>query len=179
MRIYFATHGASEDNEAGVASGWKDAGLSETGVCQARELGERFAGIPIDLVCCSDLMRASTTVEIAFANRIPIVGDARLREVNYGDLNGADRDLVFGMKAACIDTPYPNGESCRQAVGRVHDFLRELILAHPGETVLIVGHRATHHGLDTFTGQLTLEECVAAPFEWQPYWVYDLPDEGR
>ena len=178
MRIYFATHGTSEDNEAGIASGWKDAPLSETGVRQARELGERFADIHIDLVCCSDLRRASETAGIAFAGRVPIVEDARLREFDYGDLNGADRDLVFGMNTACIDTHYPNGESCRQAVDRVHDFLRELIHAHPRETVLIVGHRATHHGLDTFAGRMTLEECMATTFEWQPHWVYDLPSPG-
>ena len=40
MRIYFASHATSRDNEAGVSSGWKDVELSELGVTQAKELGK-------------------------------------------------------------------------------------------------------------------------------------------
>ncbi len=38
MKIYFATHSTSEDNEAKISSGWKDAKLSELGIKQAKEL---------------------------------------------------------------------------------------------------------------------------------------------
>ncbi len=54
MIVYFATHATSEDNEAGIASGWKDAELSTLGIQQAKELRERFKNIKIDLICCSD-----------------------------------------------------------------------------------------------------------------------------
>lgn len=39
MKIYFAAHSTSKDNEAGIASGWKDVELSELGIQQSKELG--------------------------------------------------------------------------------------------------------------------------------------------
>ena len=86
MKVYFVTHSMSEDNEMSIASGWNDAELSQSGVQQARELGVRFENIGVDLVCCSDLVRAVETVRVAFGDRIPVIVDKRLREVNYGDM---------------------------------------------------------------------------------------------
>ncbi len=82
MKIYFATHATTTDNEAKISSGWKDVELSDLGLQQAKELGERFKNIDIDLVCCSDLKRAVDTVKIAFGNKIPVIIDKRLRECN-------------------------------------------------------------------------------------------------
>jgi len=56
MKIYFATHSTTTDNEAGIVSGWKDVELSELGIKQAKEIKERFKNIKIDLICCSDLL---------------------------------------------------------------------------------------------------------------------------
>lgn len=39
LRLIFETHATSLDNEAGLASGWFDAGLSTTGEHQAQMLG--------------------------------------------------------------------------------------------------------------------------------------------
>ncbi len=94
MKIYFATHVTTKDNELKLSSGWKDDKLSELGIQQAKELGEIFKNINIDLICCSDLKRAVDTVKIAFKGTIPIIIDRRLREVHYGDLNGKPKELV-------------------------------------------------------------------------------------
>lgn len=175
MKIYFAAHATSKDNEAEIASGWKDVELSELGVRQAKELGERFKNIKkIDLICCSDLKRAVDTVKIAFGDKIPVIIDKRLRELNYGDYNGKPSKVVGYMKKERIKKPFPNRESYEQAMARVHDFYRELKKNHPDKTVLVVGHRATQFGLDTLAGGKTLEECLSVPFKWQPYWEYNL-----
>lgn len=39
---------------------------------------------------------------------------------------------------------------------------------------MIIGHRATHFGLDHFVGGKPLQECIAQHFEWQPGWEYEL-----
>ena len=174
MKIYFVTHSTTTDNEAGVASGWKDVELSQFGIRQARELGNRFGDIKLDLICCSDLVRAVETVRVAFGNRIPLIVDKRLREINYGDLNGKPVDIVDPMSKKRIDEPFPNGESYKQAIVRIHDFYRELKDNHKEKVILIVGHRATQFGLDTFVGDRTLEDCLSTPFMWQPYWEYNL-----
>jgi len=173
MKIYFAAHSTTKDNEAGIASGWKDVELSQLGIQQAKEMGERFKNVKIDLTCCSDLKRVVDTVKIAFGDKSIIV-DKRLRELNYGDFNGKPSEVVEPMKKEHIKEPFPNGESYEQAMIRVHDFLSEITEKYPNKIVLIVGHRATQYGLDTVAGK-TLKECLEKPFKWQPYWEYDLP----
>ena len=172
MKIYFVTHSASKDNEAKISSGWKDVELSELGIQQAKELGERFKNIKIDLICCSDLKRAVDTVKIAFGDKIPIIIDKRLRELNYGDFNGKPSEIVGPMKKERIKEPFLNGESYEQAMARVHNFYKELKKNHSKKTVLIIGHRATQFGLDTLISGKSLEECLGVPLKWQSYWEY-------
>ena len=174
MKVYFVTHSTSTDNEAGLASGWSNPELSETGLKQARELGERFRDIRIDLACSSDLVRAVETVFIAFGEHFPLIVDKRLREINYGDFNSKPVDIVNPMKKKRISIPFSNGESYEQAIARVQSFCRELKADHSSKAIIIVGHTATQFALDTLTGSRSLEECLNEPFEWQPYWEYSL-----
>ncbi len=174
MKIYFAAHSTTTDNEAGISSGWKDVGLSELGIQQSKEMGETFENIKIDLICCSDLKRAVDTVKIAFGDKYSIIIDKRLRELNYGDFNDKPSEVVEAMKIEHIEEPFLNGESYKQAVARVQDFYRELKEKYPDKTVLVVGHRTTQYGLDTLVGDKTIEECLSAPFKWQPYWEYNI-----
>lgn len=174
MKIYFATHSTTIDNEAKLASGWKDVELSKLGIQQAKDLGERFKDIHIDLVCCSDLKRAVDTVQIAFENKIPIIFDKRLREINYGDFNGKPTKTIEPTKREKIEKSFLNGESYKQAITRVQNFYSELKKKYSDKTVLVVGHRATQYGLYTLIGGKTIEECLSIPFKWQPYWEYNF-----
>jgi len=175
MKIYFATHATSKDNEEEISSGWKDVRLSELGKKQARELRDYFKDIEIDLICCSDLIRAVETVKLAFGkDDIPVFISRKLRELNYGDYNGKSASVVGPMKKQRIKEPFPNGESYEQAMERVHGFYQELKINHPEKTVLVVGHRATQYGLDTLIDGKTIEECLSIPFKWQPYWEYEF-----
>ena len=174
MKIYFATHSTTVDNEAEISSGWKDVELSKLGIQQSKEMGKRFKNKRIDLICCSDLKRAVDTVKIAFRNEFPIIFDKRLREINYGDYNGKSSKIVDSLKEKYIKKPFPRGESYKQVMVRVHDFYKELKKNHPDKTVLVVGHRATQYGLDTLVDRKTLDECLGTPFKWQPYWEYSL-----
>src|SRR4051794_35677229 len=89
VEIVYETHSLSTDNDAGVATGWLSGRLSAKGRQLAEELGERRRADGISAVFVSDLRRAVETAEIAFAGSgIPVHQDSRLRECNYGDLNG-------------------------------------------------------------------------------------------
>ena len=173
VEVVFETHSTTEDNEAGVATGWLPGRLSVAGRAQARELGQRRRDDAIGVAFVSDLGRAVETAEIAFAGSgLPIVPDARLRECNYGVLNGTTAPLRD--RAAHIDVPYPGGESWRQAVERGVGFLDELRRERDGERVLVIGHVATWFGLEVETNGRQLESLIAAPFDWQPGWEYVL-----
>jgi len=55
----------------------------------------------------------------------------------------------------------------------VLEFYKELKNKYPDKTILIIGHRATHYGLEILLNNKTIEKCLEAPFEWQPYWEYN------
>src|SRR6266700_15773 len=87
LTLYYSPHMTSVDNEIGHASGHADVPLSSRGLQQAQELGQHYATYALDAIFYSDLQRASTTAQIAFAGRaLPLVPAARLRESAYGDL---------------------------------------------------------------------------------------------
>ena len=176
VEIVFETHSLSVDNERGVATGWLDGRLSETGRRLATELGERRRSEHIDVVFTSDLGRAVETAEIAFGGSgIPVIRDRRLRECNLGELNGTPVEQLEGDRARRIDEAFPGGESWREAVARVDGFLDDLARDWDEKRVVIIGHVATRWALDHRVNGAALEELVAAPFDWQEGWLYVLP----
>ncbi|HVA42153.1 MAG TPA: histidine phosphatase family protein, partial [Acidimicrobiales bacterium] len=66
LQLIFETHSTTEDNEAGIATGWLPGRLSETGIQNAIALGERRRNDGLAAVFVSDLARAVETVEVAF-----------------------------------------------------------------------------------------------------------------
>ena len=173
MVVVFETHATSLDNEAGLASGWFDVGLSAAGERQAGELGERRRRDDIAAVYCSDLMRAARTAEIAFGERgIPIVKDSRLRECDYGALTRHPTAEIERRRASHITIPFPGGESYEQCVARVSSWLADASAVHPGRTVLVIGHRATFYPLEHLLSGVPLEQAVSAPWSWRPGWIY-------
>jgi broad specificity phosphatase PhoE len=149
VEIIFEAHGTTFDNEAKIASGWNDVGLSDLGKRQAGELGERHAKDDFGAVFCSDLKRVYETAEIAFEDRnIKIIQDARLRECDYGDMIGSPEEKVKLEKPNRVLEPFPNGESYEQTSERTKRFLLDLLRDYDGKKVMIIGHRATQYGLE-------------------------------
>jgi broad specificity phosphatase PhoE len=175
VEIVFETHSTSHDNERGLAAGWAPVALSDEGRRQAAELGRRRRADGIDAVFASDLARAVETARIAFADGgPPLFLDWRLRECDYGDLNGAPAGLVHGQRLERLDEPYPNGESWRQAVNRVDRFLTEAADLWSGRRILVIGHLATRFAIERRADVGPLEALLVAPFAWQPGWDYRL-----
>ena len=176
IEIIFETHSLSIDNELGVASGWLDSQLSEKGKQLAKELGKRRLAERIDAIFTSDLARAVETTNIAFGSAgVPVYPDERLRECNYGTLNGVSATKLEPERSKHIDKPFPEGESYRDVVRRVHDFLNDLSRDWNGKRVVIIGHSATRWALDFLLDGKALPDIVSAPFTWQEGWHYVLP----
>ncbi len=180
VEIVFETHSLSVDNELGIATGWLEGHLSETGKRLARELGERQRADSIAAVFTSDLGRAVETAEIAFrGSSIPIHQDWRLRECNYGVLNGATVPRLEAIRAQHVEEPFRGGESYRQVVDRVREFLNDLFPTFDGARIVIIGHSATRWALDHMLRGVALEDLVDVPFQWQEGWLYILPTPSR
>jgi broad specificity phosphatase PhoE len=172
-QILFETHSISEDNERGIASGWKHGCLSARGRMLARELGARRRDDGIDTVFASDLKRAVETAHIAFeGHAAPILLDWRLRECDYGEMNGKPAEEVHGERRRFLDDPYPGGESWREAVHRVRRFLDDLPMRWEDKRVLVIGHAATRFAFEHFLNAIPLEELMVAEFQWREGWEY-------
>ena len=176
VEIIYETHQTSTDNEAGIATGWLPGELSALGRAQAVELGERRRRDGPAAVFTSDLRRAVETAEIAFAgSEIPIIQDARLRECNYGELNGAPVAQVAAERPHRVTTPFPSGQSYEDVVRATEAFLHDLAADWDGRRVLIIAHSANLWALQVLLTGAKLEDLVVAPFDWQPGWFFTLP----
>ena len=176
VQIVFETHSISTDNERGIATGWLHGELSRRGRELAKELGERRRTDGIAAVFTSDLRRAAETAEIAFGDSaIPILHDWRLRECDYGELNGGPADSVGAERPRRIDEPFPAGESYRDAVRRMTSFLDDVTSYFDGRRIVVIGHSATRWALEHLLNETPLEELVDAPFQWQEGWEYVVP----
>jgi len=170
-QLIYETHSTTLDNENGVATGWLPGELSDRGRQESVELGERRRGV--DVVFSSDLRRAVQTVELSGLT-VPHLQDWRLRECNYGELNGAPVG-ERGRKSKYVDTPYPGGQSYADVVELTRSFLDDVKRWYDGRVVLVVAHSANRWALDHLVGSgAPMAELVDAPFNWQPGWDYGV-----
>ena len=174
-KIIYFVHGTTTDNAEKLCSGWKEAMLNELGKEQAKNLGNvsRERKDNFDIIFTSDLKRAIESSNIAFPDINKII-DKRLRECNYGDLDGKHKSLV--MYEEHIDNPFPNGESLKDVENRMREFIEYLKENHKGKTIGIVAHRAPQLALEVITKGITWEEAINNDWrktgDWQPGWVY-------
>lgn len=180
VSVVFETHSTSADNERGVATGWLPGELSERGRSLAAELGRRRRDDGLAAVFCSDLARAVQTARLAFAGSpVPLLLDWRLRECDYGRRNGMPAAELRAGRLDHMESPYPDGESWRQAVARVGWFLAELPRRWDGRRVLVIGHVATRWGMEHWLNGVPLERLVAGEFAWQEGWEYEAGREDQ
>ncbi len=179
IKITYFVHGTTTDNEKEISSGWKDVELSELGVKQSVDLKEQTKDKKIDVVFCSDLQRAHNSAKLAWDGIYPIIPDARLRECNYGKLNGASSAIVEPMQEEeCITNRFPEGESYEDVKARIADFLEFLKKNYEGKNVAIVGHKAPQLSLDVLIKGKTWKQALAEDWRktkmWKPGWEYIL-----
>ena len=170
--IYFV-HGTTNDNINGKCSGWKQAELSDLGKERAIKLGQIRKNTHLDIIFTSDLVRAIDSANLAFPS-VKHIQDIRLRECNYGDLDGKDKSLVIYEEH--IDNPFPNGESLKDVEKRVKDFIQFLKKDYQGKTIGIVAHRAPQLAFEVLTKNISWEEANKTDWRktkaWQPGWEY-------
>lgn len=179
VQITYFVHGTTTDNEQHISSGWKDVELSELGRKQSIELKEQTKDKKFDVVFCSDLRRAHDSAKLSWEGVHAIIPDARLRECNYGDLNGGSSDIVEPMQEGeCLTKPFPHGESYEDVKARVADFLAFLKQNYEGKRVAIVAHKAPQLSLEVLLNGKTWERALAEDWRkaksWQPGWEYVL-----
>ncbi|MFZ2763585.1 MAG: histidine phosphatase family protein [Minisyncoccia bacterium] len=179
IKITYFVHGTTTDNEKEISSGWKDVELSKLGIEQSIALKDKTKDMHFDVVFCSDLQRAVKSAELAWKGMYEIIPDKRLRECNYGKLNGASSGIVEPMQEEeCIENPFPKGESYEDVKTRIADFLQFLKQNYDGKSIAIVGHKAPQLSLDVLLKGKSWKQALVGDWRktkaWKPGWTYDL-----
>lgn len=100
MKLILVRHGESEANFQNYWTGWLDVDLTEKGIQQARDAGNKIkqAGLTIDLAYESVLKRSIKTAKMilqeAGAYFVPEYKTWRLNERHYGALVGKNKELM-------------------------------------------------------------------------------------
>jgi 2,3-bisphosphoglycerate-dependent phosphoglycerate mutase len=191
--LVLARHGQSEWNLKNLFTGWKDPGLTDLGIEEARNAGRRLKemGVQFDVAFTSDLSRAQRTCKLILEEigqpDLKTIANLALNERDYGDLSGLNKDDArarWGEEQVHVwrrsyDVPPPGGESLKDTVARVLPYyIREILpRVMRGERVLVAAHgnslRALVMVLDGLTSETipSLELATGIPL------VYDLNED--
>ena len=145
-------HGATVLSAEDRFAGATDVALSDEGREQTRRLGKRLTTEKIVAVYASPLGRTVETSQILAApHRLEVQTRAELREISHGRWERMTRREVeeaFPDEAREWENdPYTfapvDGESGLAVTARALPALIEIVRAHPGDTILVVSHKAT------------------------------------
>jgi probable phosphoglycerate mutase len=171
-RLIAVRHGETAWNVDTRIQGQLDIGLNDTGLWQARRVGEALADEPIAAIYASDLARAwQTALEIARPRGIEVKAEPALRERAFGHFEGrtfADIDASLPEQARLWRTrdpafaPEGGGESLLAFRERVTGIAAQLAQRHPGELVVLVAHGGV---MDVLYRAATRQE-LQAPRTW-------------
>jgi broad specificity phosphatase PhoE len=129
-------------------AGRSDVPLTDTGIRQALAAAKRLAGVGIDVIVTSPLLRAARTAqEVAAVTGAPVVTDEGFRETDFGAWEGLTFAEVRERWPAEVTTwladpevAPPGGESFADVSTRVTDALHRVLTGRDRQTVLIVSH---------------------------------------
>ena len=187
--LILVRHGQSEWNEQNLFTGWKDPGLTELGIKEAKNAGSLISdkGIQFDEMFTSMLIRAQDTGAIILDSinqqNIPITKNKALNERNYGSLAGLNKDDArkkWGEEQVHIwrrsfDIPPPESESLKDTAERVLPYFHEYIMPKviQGLSILVAAHgnslRALIMELDLISSEdiVKLEIPTGAPIQYE------------
>ena len=184
-------HGESEWNRENRFTGFTDVDLNEKGVAEAKRAGASLKDIRFDKVYTSTLKRAYKTAELActeMGQNPPTVRHDDLRERDYGDLTGLNKDEMrkkFGEEQVHIwrrsyDVPPPGGESLKDVVARVQPYYQAHIAPDlaAGKNLLLAAHGNTLRAMLIILGERTAENINEAEIATGAPIVFEYAD-GR
>lgn len=171
-RIFLFRHGETFDNRDHIFSGWRDSDLTPEGIEEARRIGIELKNEKITKAYQSDQIRSKHTLDLVLNGYHPgveIITDPRIKERDYGDLTGLNKDEIeakepenYKLWHRSYDTPPPNGESIKDVEARVIPFLDELKKTlKPDDVVLISAHGNSIRPMRRYFEHLTIDEMCS------------------
>ena len=193
--LVLVRHGQSDWNLKNLFTGWKDVGLSETGIGEAKTAGEQLKrqGLKFDIAYTSALTRAQHTLTLMLdelgQRGLKTVKDQALNERDYGDLTGLNKDEArkkWGEEQVHIwrrsyDVPPPGGESLKDTLARALPYY--MVHIQPdvlsGRSVLVSAHGNSLRALIMAIEGLTPEQILKRELATGVPVVYRLRADSR
>ena len=183
-------HGQSVWNLENKFTGWVDVELSEKGLLEAKNAGEKIKGFNFDYAYASDLKRAQNTLTLALASAghpaITAIYNKALNERMYGDLQGLDKQATtekYGEEQVKIwrrsfDIPPPNGESLKDTADRVIPYFESEIIPKlkAGKNVVIAAHGNSLRALIMYLEKMTPAQILEFEIGTAQPRLYDLDE---
>lgn len=151
-RMLLVRHGSTTLTVEDRFAGSTDVELSDEGRRQARGLAERLAKDPLHAVYASPMRRTLATAAIvAEPHGLSARAMPGLREIDHGHWEGQRRaeveerfpDEYASWEADPFTFAPSGGESGLNVLARALPVIREIVLEHADQTVLVVSHKAT------------------------------------
>lgn len=176
--FYIFRHGETDWNRQRRCQGHTDTVLNDTGIVQAKMLAQKLQPIPLEVIFSSDLSRARQTGGmVAELKSIPLLIDARLREMSYGEAEGMlfeEAVSLYGeelwsqlgsFKKEYDHVGFPSGETRKMARERFHHALMHIIESTSHQTIGISTHGGAlrnilHSFLPEDYPMLSIPNCV-------------------
>jgi 2,3-bisphosphoglycerate-dependent phosphoglycerate mutase len=193
--LILVRHGESEWNLKNLFTGWKNPGLTEKGVEEARAAGRKLkaAGIVPEVLFTSALKRAQHSLDLILEElgltEVTITRSQALNERDYGDLAGLNKDDArarWGEEQVLIwrrsfDVPPPGGESLKDTAARTLPYYeREIVPAlRAGKTVLVAAHGNSLRSIVMAIEALTPEQILKRELATGEPVVYRIGADGR
>ncbi|MCC6290825.1 histidine phosphatase family protein [Candidatus Nomurabacteria bacterium] len=177
--LYIIRHGETEWNLKNIVQGHSDSELTEAGIIQVQEAAEELKEIHFDAVFSSDSPRTVRTAEIVRLDRELIIETSKLlRERNYGRFEGKpsfEFKEVLRKKLAerkemsdeehwdfrLADDIETDGELMTRFITQI----REISVAYPGKTVLVVTHGGCIRNFLIRTGYFNRRDLPSGSFK--------------
>jgi 2,3-bisphosphoglycerate-dependent phosphoglycerate mutase len=192
--LVLVRHGESEWNKLNLFTGWRDPGLTEAGIAEARRAGRllKEQGFKFDVAFTSALRRAQHTLDLILTElgqqELPIVRDQALNERDYGDLCGLNKDDArarWGEEQVHLwrrsfDVAPPGGESLKDTAARVLPYYEAHILPEmmAGRNVLVSAHGNSLRALIMHLDKMTPDEIVKLNLGTGEPYIYRLNKDG-
>jgi 2,3-bisphosphoglycerate-dependent phosphoglycerate mutase len=193
--LILVRHGQSEWNLKNLFTGWRNPGLTELGIKEARATGKalKAKGIVPDLYYTSALRRAQHTLDLMLEemgiDNVTIVRHTALNERDYGDLAGLNKDdarAKWGEEQVHVwrrsfDVPPPGGESLKDTAARTLPYYEAEILPQlkQGKTVLVAAHGNSLRALVMAIENLTPEDILKREIATGQPTVYRIGLDGK
>jgi len=193
--LILVRHGQSEWNLKNLFTGWRDVGLTEKGIAEARAAGVKLReqGLDFDIAYTSALKRAQDTLTLILEELdqpgLETVKDQALNERDYGDLTGLNKDDArkkWGEEQVHIwrrsyDVAPPGGESLKDTLARALPYYMRRIQPDvlSGKTVLVSAHGNSLRALIMAIEGLTPDEILKRELDTGVPIVYELGADSR